>query len=159
MSSDNGNGPNVPDASHATKKSPASSDEKAGPIEPGMDVEARHGDLGEKDVTPAKVKDVERDDAGDVTGIVVQIGVIFRKKLEVPPDRIATVESEGKATGPDHGKVILNTSKQEIRNLSPRGKEALESDLRHRAMPGPGTESRFRLLVRMWPPRRASRSG
>ncbi|HET8908919.1 MAG TPA: divalent metal cation transporter [Ktedonobacterales bacterium] len=128
MSSDNDNIPNPPDTSHTTKTSPASSDEKAEPIEPGMDVEARHGDLGEEDVTPAKVRDVERDEAGDVTGIVVQKGVIFRKKLEVPPDRIAAVEPEGKAGGLDRGKVILNTTKQEIRDLSPQGKEALASE-------------------------------
>jgi NRAMP (natural resistance-associated macrophage protein)-like metal ion transporter len=128
MSSDHDNLPIEPDTSQATKKSPASPDEKEKPIEPGMDVQARHGDLGEQDLTSARVKDVERDEAGDVTGITVQKGVIFRKKLEVPPERIATVKPEGKASNPERGKVVLNTTEQEIRNLSPQGKEVLESE-------------------------------
>ena len=114
-------------------------------IEPGMRVEATEGDLGEEDVSAARVKEVERDASGEVTGIVVEKGVIFRKKLEVPADRIEAVaeganEGEGKAndtgvSAPSEGAasanasqdaagtVIVNATKQEVRDLSATGGE------------------------------------
>lgn len=139
-----------------TTPSPESSAEA---VEPGMVVEAREGDLGERDVSTARVKDVERDASGDVTGIVVEKGVVFRKKLEVPADRIASVEPEASPDGPKNadrpegrgndtarknaapveesqlsgngngnGKVVLDTTRQEIRDLSATGSEALSPE-------------------------------
>lgn len=49
-------------------------------IVPGMEVEATRGDLGEKDVSPARVTHVEKQD-GKVEGVEVTKGVIFRKKI------------------------------------------------------------------------------
>ena len=111
-----------------------------------MAVEAREGDLGESDVSTARVKDVERNAAGDVTNVVVEKGVVFRKTLEVPAERIDAVEDangNGDATEPsappddrgkntpasetNEGKVILNTTQQEIRDLSATGSETLDS--------------------------------
>ncbi|HEY7342459.1 MAG TPA: divalent metal cation transporter [Ktedonobacterales bacterium] len=115
-------------------------------VEPGMVVETREGDLGESDVSTAKVKDVERDAAGDVTNVVVEKGVVFRKTLEVPPERIEAVEDsngnsstteplttaggseeKGPSNKPDVGTVILDTTGQEIRDLSATGTETLNS--------------------------------
>lgn len=113
-------------------------------VEQGMVVETREGDLGESDVSTAKVKDVERDAAGDVTSVVVEKGVIFRKTLEVPAERIEAVEdanssttepstAEGNseentpASEANEGKVVLNTTKQEIRDLSATGSETLDT--------------------------------
>ena len=134
--------PNESDASKSHKKHQESADG----VEPGMAVEAREGDLGESDVSTARVKDVERDTAGDVTNVVVEKGVVFRKTLEVPVERIETVEDangNGSATEPsapsddskenaqgseaDEGKVVLNTTIQEIRDLSAIGSETLNS--------------------------------
>jgi NRAMP (natural resistance-associated macrophage protein)-like metal ion transporter len=113
-------------------------------VEQGMVVETRDGDLGESDVSTAKVKDVERDAAGDVTSVVVEKGVIFRKTLEIPAERIEAVEDANSSTTEpstaegnseentpageaNEGKVVLNTTKQEIRDLSATGSETLDS--------------------------------
>ena len=53
-------------------------------IEPGMEVEAREGDLGEEDVSKPRVEEVLRDAEGNVEKLVVSKGLIFRKRLEVP---------------------------------------------------------------------------
>src|SRR5690348_16350984 len=87
------------DASNSHNKHQNSADD----VEPGMAVETREGDLGESDVSTARVKDVERDTAGDVTNVVVEKGVVFRKTLEVPVERIEAVEDangNGSATEP-----------------------------------------------------------
>jgi hypothetical protein len=120
--------PDESDSSESHNKHQDSADD----VEPGMAVEAREGDLGESDVSTARVKDVERDTAGDVTNIVVEKGVVFRKTLEVPAERIEAVEGANgngndSATEPsatsddseanaqdseaDEGKVVLNTTK------------------------------------------------
>ncbi|TMC18810.1 MAG: hypothetical protein E6J36_16230, partial [Chloroflexi bacterium] len=62
-------------------------------IVPGMKVEATEGDLGEQDVSPAKVTDVEMNQQGNVEAIKVSKGVLFKKELEVPADRIQAVNS------------------------------------------------------------------
>ena len=56
----------------------------AGKIEPGMNVEAAQGDLGEADISKPKVTDVATDDQGNVGKLVVKKGVLFKKKLEIP---------------------------------------------------------------------------
>ncbi len=73
-----------PDSPDSHRK-PHTQNGNADDVEPGMAVETREGDLGESDVSTARVKDVERDVAGDVTNVVVEKGVVFRKTLEVPP--------------------------------------------------------------------------
>jgi NRAMP (natural resistance-associated macrophage protein)-like metal ion transporter len=116
----------------------------AADIEPGMAVEASEGDLGKQDVSTARVKEVERDAAGNATKIVVEKGVVFRKTLEVSPERVETVEVGASATEEretsdlqptastesrtDAGMVILSTSKQEIRDLAASGSETLGSE-------------------------------
>ncbi len=62
-------------------------------IMPGMKVEATEGDLGEQDMSPARVTEVIRDDRGEVEAIALTKGVLFRKTLEVPVERIETVET------------------------------------------------------------------
>ena len=57
-----------------------------------MAVEATRADIGEKDVSPPRVSEVERDDQGNVEEIVVQKGVLFKKELKVPAERIQRVE-------------------------------------------------------------------
>ena len=63
-------------------------------IEPGMEVEATRGDLGEEDVSKPKVTEVIQDQQGKVDTLVIQKGVIFKKTLEIPADRIETIEQE-----------------------------------------------------------------
>lgn len=100
-------------------------------IEPGMVVEATKGDLGEEDVSKPKVTEVVHDQQGKVDKVVVQKGVIFRKTLEIPADRIASINQEGSADENVPGKVIVDVSKAESEALTPVGDEALEPEKEH----------------------------
>jgi hypothetical protein len=100
-------------------------------IEPGMVVEATRGDLGEEDVSKPKVTEVVRDQQGKVDKVVVQKGVIFRKTLEIPADRIASINQEGSVDESVPGKVIVNVSKKEAEALTTVGAEALVPEEEH----------------------------
>ncbi len=60
-------------------------------IKPGMDVEATQGDLGEEDISKPKVKDVIYNRKGNVEKIVVEKGLLFKKELDIPADRIQNI--------------------------------------------------------------------
>ncbi len=92
-------------------------------VREGMDVEATHGDLGETDVSHPRVKEVVRDRHGQVDHLVIQKGVLFRKELSVPADRIERVETPQ----PDEkaGKVVMRVGTQEAQDLTAQGSEAL----------------------------------
>lgn len=93
-------------------------------VEPGMVVKATEGDLGEKDLSKPKVSDVVRDDAGDVESVVVEKGLVFRKHIEVPADRVERVKPPH-APGTREGKVTIAASEREIEALSAGGSEQL----------------------------------
>ena len=97
-------------------------------IEPGIVVEATKGDLGEKDVSKPKVTEVVQDQQGNVDKLVVQKGVIFKKTLEIPADRIQSIDQEEREDERTAGKVIVDVSKNEAASLTSIGTEALESD-------------------------------
>ncbi len=61
-------------------------------VEPGMEVETTGGDLGARDVSRPRVEKVIRDALGRVRDVIVEKGVIFRKEIDVPADRIEEVE-------------------------------------------------------------------
>jgi hypothetical protein len=81
-------------------------------IEPGMVVEATRGDLGEQDVSKPRVTDVVEDQAGNVEKLLVEKGVIFNKKLEVPADRVRDVEQEPEDEKTP-GKVTIDVGKED----------------------------------------------
>src|ERR1700730_711759 len=56
-------------------------------IEVSMVVEADEGDLGQEDISEAKVTDIVHDQAGNVETIVAKKGTIFTKQLEIPVER------------------------------------------------------------------------
>ncbi|MGE5334819.1 MAG: NRAMP family divalent metal transporter [Nitrososphaerota archaeon] len=129
-------------AKHDASNAPNTSTDNADDVEPGMAVEAREGDLGERDVSTARVTEVERDEKGDVTNVVMEKGVVFRKKLEIPAERVEEVDvgpgaTDERTTREDRegasshesqdesGKVVVSASKQEIRKLSAAGSETL----------------------------------
>ena len=97
-------------------------------IEPGMVVEATKGDLGEEDVSKPKVTEVVQDQQGNVDTLVVQKGVIFKKTLEIPADRIQSIDQEEREDERTAGKVIVDVSKNEAASLTSIGTEALEPD-------------------------------
>jgi NRAMP (natural resistance-associated macrophage protein)-like metal ion transporter len=100
-------------------------------IETGMEVEATKGDLGEEDVSKPKVTEVVQDQQGKVDKVIVQKGVIFKKTLEIPADRIASTNQEGTRDENGSGKVIVDVSKKEAEALTPAGAEALEPEKQH----------------------------
>jgi NRAMP (natural resistance-associated macrophage protein)-like metal ion transporter len=93
-------------------------------IVPGMEVEATEGDLGEQDVSPAKIKKVEKDQQGNVEAIEVSKGTLFRKKLDVPADRIQEVEPAVSSDQPS-GKVRIDASEQELESLTAAARQTL----------------------------------
>jgi NRAMP (natural resistance-associated macrophage protein)-like metal ion transporter len=96
---------------------------EANDVQKDMEVETAKGDLGEEDVSKPKVKKVIRGPDGNVEKIVIHKGALFRKELEIPSDRIQTVE---RATdGKSNGKVIIDSNEQELESLKASGKETL----------------------------------
>ncbi|HLX59370.1 MAG TPA: divalent metal cation transporter [Ktedonobacteraceae bacterium] len=89
-----------------------------------MAVEATRGDLGEKDVSKPKVSAVIQDEQGDAEKLVVQKGVIFKKTLEIPVDRIQSVDEDSEHESAA-GKVTVDVSKQEAASLTAVGAEEL----------------------------------
>ncbi len=96
-------------------------------IEPGMQVETTGGDLGEKDIDQPRVSKVIRDQNGNIKDVVVSKGVVFRKKLDVPADRITSVEP-APSGNPAQGEVTIDTTRGEIAALKSTGEEALADE-------------------------------
>ncbi len=89
-----------------------------------MEVEAAQGDLGERDVTKPKVRQIVRDAWGNVTKVIIAKGVFFRKQLEIPVERVIDVTPPSSSTD-ERGKVLVATEKDEIKGLAARGPETL----------------------------------
>jgi NRAMP (natural resistance-associated macrophage protein)-like metal ion transporter len=100
-------------------------------IEPGMVVEATRGDLGEEDVSKPKVTEVVEDQQGKVDKLVVKKGKIFKKTLEIPADRIESIEQEDRWDESMPGKVIVDVGKKEAEALTSVGAEALAPEQQH----------------------------
>lgn len=98
---------------------------EADDVEPGMEVQATSGDLGKADVSKPRVKQIQRDHAGQVEAVVVQKGVVFRKELVVPAERIAHVEEQNEEG--NAGSVVVKMSQQEAEELSAQGGERISS--------------------------------
>lgn len=96
-------------------------------VETGMIVEATKGDLGEDDVSKPKVSAVTRDKDGEIKELTVQKGVIFKKTLNIPADRIQAVERDGQDEK-NGGKVVVDVSKAEAAALTSVGEEAISSE-------------------------------
>ena len=96
--------------------------ENVNEITPGMLVEATSGDLGETDVSKPKVTDVERDAQGNVQSIEVEKGTIFKKKLDIPVNRIQSVEGETA----EEGEVKVAADEQELERLPALGTDILD---------------------------------
>jgi len=94
----------------------------AGKIEPGMNVEATQGDLGESDVSKPKVSGVAQDEQGNAEKLVVEKGVLFKKKLEIPADRVTSVDPHSE-NGAPRGKVTVDVERKETLSLKASGKE------------------------------------
>lgn len=96
-------------------------------IETGMVVEATRGDLGEDDVSKPKVSAVARNKDGEIEKLTVQKGVVFKKTLDIPAERIQSVDQDNKDEN-NAGKVVVDVSKEEAASLSAVGEEELASE-------------------------------
>src|SRR5258706_3081575 len=93
-----------------------------------MDVTVTEGDLGERDFSKSKVHDVVRDAWGNVRNVVIENGLLFRKELEIPVERVADVEPAAD-TQRDAGNVIISTNEDEIEKLTVHGSETLSTEV------------------------------
>jgi NRAMP (natural resistance-associated macrophage protein)-like metal ion transporter len=100
-------------------------------IEPGMEVEATRGDLGEEDVSKPKVTEVVEDQQGKVDKLFVQKGMVFKKGLEIPADRITSINQEDSEDERATGKITVDVSKKEAEELTAAGVEALAPEQEH----------------------------
>ena len=75
--------------------------------------------------------EVVQDQQGKVDKLVVQKGVIFRKTLEIPADRIQSIDQEDSEDESIPGKVIVDVGKKEAESLTAVGAEALEPEQQH----------------------------
>lgn len=96
-------------------------------ITPGMEVEATEGDLGEDDISHAKVMEVEKDRQGNIEAIKVSKGVVFKKELDIPADRIQEVHPEHRSDG-SNGVISVDATEEELEQLTQRGPQALISE-------------------------------
>ena len=96
-------------------------------IEEGMIVEATEGDLGENDVSKPKVSEVVHDEQGNVEKVIVTKGVLFKKKLEVPADRVTAVDQPEDNTA-SKGAVAIEATESETAALSATGEESLAAE-------------------------------
>ena len=101
-------------------------------IQPGMEVQATEGDLGEEDVSKPKVEEVVRDSQDHVQKLLVRKGALFHKQLEVPADRVQQVEiPDDTHDGHNPGVVTLDIDKRESKRLNPQGREQIETEAEH----------------------------
>src|SRR5579872_3983065 len=91
-------------------------------VETGMVVEATKGDLGEDDISKPKVSAVTRNKAGEIEELTVQKGVVFKKTLDIPADRIQAVDQNWQDEK-NPGKVVVDVSKAEAAALTAVGEE------------------------------------
>src|SRR5215469_1382919 len=96
-------------------------------IVPGMEVEGTEGALGEQDVSPARVTEVEKNQQGHVEAVKVSKGTLFRKLLNIPADRVQAVDPV--ASGAESpGKVTVDVDEPELEALTAVGPETLPTE-------------------------------
>lgn len=93
-------------------------------IEPGMTVETTKGDLGETDVSKPKVTKVVKNARGKAKEVVVKKGIIFKKTLDIPADRVQEVDQDT-TDEQNEGTVKIEVGKQEAEELTAVGEEEL----------------------------------
>lgn len=112
--------------SRQAKQAGQGAQEEAKKIQVGMVVEADEGDLGQEDISEAKVTDITHDQAGNVETIVAEKGTIFKKQLEIPVERIQSVgqQAGGVESDGSPNRVIFAASEKEVESLTSSGSEA-----------------------------------
>ena len=73
---------------------PSEEEGPADEVHVGMAVATPEGDLGAQDVSHSTVTEVTRAEDGHVTSFDVEKGLMFRKHIEVPAERVLSIEQE-----------------------------------------------------------------
>src|SRR5260370_42487206 len=82
-------------------------------IQPGMEVEDTGHELGEGDISKPRVSNVIRDKQGQVKYVIIGKGLLFKKMVLVPANRIKEVRREPEDKKGPGGSVIETTPADE----------------------------------------------
>jgi Mn2+/Fe2+ NRAMP family transporter len=93
-------------------------------IKPGMEVKDTENLLGNSDLSKPRVDKVKRNKQGQVEGVRVRKGLLFKKEVEVPADQIEKVE-EKPEHGNGSGEVVIETTPQDKEVLAKSGSNTL----------------------------------
>ena len=93
-------------------------------IQPGMEVEDTKHELGEGDISKPRVSNVIRDKQGQVKYVIIGKGLLFKKMIVVPANRIKEVRREPEdKKGP--GEIVIETIPEDEQELKKRGLDIL----------------------------------
>src|SRR2546421_169921 len=93
-------------------------------IQPGMEVEDTKHELGEGDISKPRVSNVIRDKQGQVKYVIIGKGLLFKKMVLVPANRIKEVRREPQdKKGP--GEIVIETTPEDEQELKKRGLDIL----------------------------------
>src|SRR5260370_8405403 len=91
---------------------------------PGMEVEETENELGEGDISKPRVSNVIRDKQGQVKYVLIGKGLLFKKMVLVPANRIKEVRREPEdKKGP--GEIVIETTLEDEQELKKRGLDIL----------------------------------
>ena len=93
-------------------------------IQPGMEVEDTEYELGESDISKPRVTHVIRDEQGQVKYLIVSKGLLFKKMILVPANRIKEVKQEPEDKK-SPGEVVIETNLEDEEELKKRGLDIL----------------------------------
>ena len=96
-------------------------------IQPGMEVEDTAQELGENDISKPQVYKVIRNKQGQVEYVIITKGLLFKKMIIVPADRIKEVK-RNPADKSSPGEIVIETSPEDEQLLTTRGLDILSEE-------------------------------
>lgn len=87
-------------------------------------MESTQGDFGEADLSKPRVSEIVQDDQGHVRKLVVSKGVVFKKKIDIPADRVQAIDTKKG----ERGEITIETGPGEMDALKAVGEEELAAD-------------------------------
>jgi Mn2+/Fe2+ NRAMP family transporter len=111
-------------AQEYTQKSTKGQKPDLNEIQPGMEVEDTGHELGEGDISKPRISNVIRDKQGRVQYVIIGKGLLFKKMVLVPANRIKEVRREPEdKKGP--GEIVIETTPEDEQELKKRGLDIL----------------------------------
>ena len=93
-------------------------------LQPGMEVEDTGHELGEGDISKPRVSNVIRDKQGQVKYVIIGKGLLFKKMVLVPANRIKEVRQEPQDKK-GLGEIVIETTLEDEQELKKRGLDIL----------------------------------